>query len=358
MRLVNQERAIVEVFLVLSLQSFEVGFRRVCHSLLPVHRGVSGVDTLRLEQGHLAFGFWQLEEVRHGVLLFEGLLLEEERVVVSVDDSVTHHVLTEVGLDELLISVAREATAWLRDLLAVVQELRRHHVLRKDFRNCGVQLREIVGVVSLKSALGLRLGDFLLNRVLVDAVLQEMESLVGRKSVLVKSALRVLSLLSHKELAHVDMGVLLLEKLDLLAETLLFEGGPLISFVLTIGDGVTTLNHLLGQLPEVHQLLTAGLLVVKILLEVSKLLSGVTESLDLVDDSGLVPHTANEEIEVHLGVVKGSLQVNLDLLATKVGVPVLEHHEASLISVTESKEAVAEVFGFALSGNLDHIIIL
>lgn len=96
----------------------------------------------------------------------------------SVHNLAAHHVLTEVGLDELLVGVPVESAARLINLLAVVDDPWLSHILRKHFSDSLVQLREVEGIVLFESALGLRFLFFDLRFLLVDAVLQELIGLV------------------------------------------------------------------------------------------------------------------------------------------------------------------------------------
>lgn len=82
-------------------------------------------------------------------------MLQEEWVSRSVNDVVAHQVLTEVSLNEFLVCVAIEPAARLVNLLTVIDNPRLDHVFAQDFRDCFVQLREIVGIILLKSSLSL-----------------------------------------------------------------------------------------------------------------------------------------------------------------------------------------------------------
>ena len=68
---------------------------------------------------------------------------------------VAHQILTEVRLNELLVSVAIESAARLVNLFTVIDNSRLEQIFAKDFRHCFIQLREIVGIILLQSALSL-----------------------------------------------------------------------------------------------------------------------------------------------------------------------------------------------------------
>ena len=104
----------------------------------------------------------------------------------SVNNMISHHVLPEVRFNKLLISVAVKSTAWLVDFFTMIYDLRLQHIFRQHLLNSDIQFREIEGIILLKSTFGIGHTGFYLIFGLIDALFQELTSLVRSESILVQ----------------------------------------------------------------------------------------------------------------------------------------------------------------------------
>lgn len=96
----------------------------------------------------------------------------------SVNHVVTHHILSEVSLNELLVCVPIESAARFSDLFSMVDDPRLHHIFGEHFLNSLVELREVKRIVLFKSALGIGQTSFNLFFFLVYTLFEEFTSFV------------------------------------------------------------------------------------------------------------------------------------------------------------------------------------